>query len=136
MAPVFERMARGESLRKACEAEGLCSPTVLLWANEDAAIADQYTRAMLARADAKFEELDDVSEEAKTAQSAVEVQGLRLKADNIKWQLARMNARKYGDKLAIGGADDLPAIQSMDDSRLLARAAEILASAKGEGSGK
>ena len=46
-----------------------------------------------------FEELDDVSEEAVKAETAVEVAGLRLKADNIKWKLARMNAKKYGDKL-------------------------------------
>ena len=60
---------------------------------------EQYARAFQLRADAKFEELDDVSDEAVNADSAVQVQGLRLKADNIKWQLARMNAKKYGDKV-------------------------------------
>ena len=43
--------------------------------------------------------LDDVSEQAVKAETAVEVAGLRLKADNIKWKLARMNAKKYGDRL-------------------------------------
>jgi hypothetical protein len=126
VAPVFARMAQGSSLRSACEAEGLKVPTVMLWINEDAALADQYARAMLARADAKFEELDDVSEEATRAGSAVEVQGLRLKADNIKWQIARMNARKYGDKLALGGADDLPPLKTMDDAALDAKIRELM----------
>lgn len=131
-AAVFARMALGSSLRAACEAEGLKVPTVMLWVDEDPTLAEQYTRAMLARADAKFEELDDVSEQATKAESAVEVQGLRLKADNIKWQLARMNARKYGEKLAIGGAEDLGPIKTMPDEALDAKLQELMDKARAD----
>jgi hypothetical protein len=62
------------------------------WAAEDESFREQYTRATILRADAKFEELDEVSEEALVAETAVQVQGLRLKSDNIKWQVARMNS--------------------------------------------
>ena len=122
-AAVFARMSQGASLRGACELEGVKVPTLLLWIDQDPNLAEQYARAMLARADAKFEELDEVSQRATEAQNAVEVQGLRLKADNIKWQLARMNARKYGDKLAVGGAEDLPALKQEHNVTLTAEEA-------------
>jgi hypothetical protein len=65
----------------------------------DPDFSEQYARAMLVRADLKFDELDEIGQTAEETDSAVKIAGLRLKADNIKWQLARMNAKKYGDKL-------------------------------------
>ena len=110
---ICARIAEGESLRAVCR--DIKSPSiaeVMRWlANEaNANFREQYARAILLRADAKFEELDDVSEEAVSADSAVKVQGLRLKADNIKWQLARMNAKKYGDKMALAGDAENPVV--------------------------
>lgn len=101
-------MAEGESLRKICrDAEMPGISEVMRWANENADFREQYTRAFSMRADAKFEELDDVAEDAVNADSAIKVQGLRLKADNIKWQLARMNAKKYGDKIETTHAGEI-----------------------------
>ena len=56
-----------------------------------------------------FRSLDDVSADAVKAETAVEVAGLRLKADNIKWKLARMSP-KYSDKIDLnhGGQPDNP----------------------------
>lgn len=73
--------------------------TVMRWLDEREAFREQYARAMSIRADVKFEELDDVSEDAVMADSAIKVAGLRLKSDNIKWQLAKMAPKKYGEKL-------------------------------------
>lgn len=110
---ICERLAGGESLRAVCR--DLRSPSiteVMRWLGNEANanFREQYARAFQLRADAKFEELDDVSDEAVNAETAVQVQGLRLKADNIKWQLARMNAKKYGDKITAEhtGADGGP----------------------------
>lgn len=95
---ILVRMAEGQSLRSICRDEGMPSIwQVMRELRADEAFAQQYARAMLDRADAKFEELDAVSDDAVASDSAVRVAGLRLKADNIKWQLARMNAKKYGD---------------------------------------
>lgn len=97
---ICARLVEGESLRSVCRDNAMPSTTtVMRWVSEKEYFREQYAHAILLRADAKFEELDDVSEEAVRAETAVEVQGLRLKADNIKWQLARMNAKKYGDKM-------------------------------------
>lgn len=105
---IIRRMSGGESLRAICRDEGMpAHSTVLDWVNADAAFADQYARARDERADVYFDRLDEVSEAAENAPDAVKVAGLRLKADNIKWQLARMAPKRYGDKLELGGALDL-----------------------------
>lgn len=71
---------------------------MMRWLGEHEKFRENYARAMEWRAEGKFDELDDVSDEACRAESPVAVMGLKLKADNIKWQLARMNAKKYGDR--------------------------------------
>ena len=97
---ICARMAEGESLRSVCRSEGMPSTsTVMRWLEDDAEFREQYARAMSMRAEVKFEELDDVSEDAVMADTAIKVAGLRLKADNIKWQLGKMAPKKYGDKL-------------------------------------
>jgi hypothetical protein len=99
-AEVLSRLAEGRSLRSVCQDEEMPSiSTVMKWLREDDAFSQQYACAREARADVMFEELDDVSEDAAGADSAVKVAGLRLKADNIKWKLARMAPKKYGEKI-------------------------------------
>lgn len=108
---IIRRMCEGESLRAICRTEGYPAPsTVIGWTNEDAEFAEQYARARDERADTYFDRLDDVSEAAEQAENAVQVAGLRLKADNIKWQLARMAPKKYGDKIetTVQGPDGGP----------------------------
>jgi hypothetical protein len=96
---VCERISSGESARKSCLAEGVKVPTFLLWCSQNADLAEHYARALSLRADVLFDGIEDVSEDAANADNAVRVAGLRLKSDNLKWQLARMSPRKYGDKL-------------------------------------
>lgn len=97
---LLEAVASGASLRETCRQPGMPSlSTVMRWQDEDDEFREQYARAVDMRARVKFEELDDVSEDAAAAENAVQVAGLRLKADNIKWQLARMHAR-YIEKSA------------------------------------
>lgn len=98
---ICECIASGESLRSWCIANGFNLRTTNDWIDADKTRATHYARARDDRADAVFEALDEVSEQAVTAGSAIEVAGLRLKADNIKWKLARMNAKKYGDRLNV-----------------------------------
>jgi len=68
---------------------------------EDQQFGEQYARAREAGAELIFDDLDEVSEQAATAENAVEVAGLRLKADNIKWKLARMAPKRFGDKQSL-----------------------------------
>jgi hypothetical protein len=112
-----ERISDGASVRSVCKLQSMpCLATVLKWARENPEFAGQYARAMESRADAKFDELDDVSEQAAKARSSVKVAGLRLKADNMKWMLARMAPKKYGEKLEHSGGIAMSLTQMVEGS--------------------
>lgn len=99
IAAICDHVASGESLLSWTKANGFNYVTVLNWIEADSKRAENYARAREVRAEVTFEALDDVSEEAAGADTAVKVAGLRLKADNIKWKLARMSPKKYGDRV-------------------------------------
>lgn len=105
---ICKHVTSGESLQSFCTAHGFSPVSVLRWIDADKDRAEDYAHARIVRADLVFDSLDDVSEQAVTAENAVVVAGLRLKADNIKWKLARMNAKKYGDKTTVSGDADNP----------------------------
>lgn len=112
---ICEHVASGESLNSFCKAKGFAYVTVLDWINVDDSRSEKYAHARETRADLVFESLDDVSDQAARAKSAVTVAGLRLKADNIKWKLARMAPKKYGDRTTLAGDAENPlAILTMD----------------------
>lgn len=104
-------IAAGQSLRAWAAANGFVQQTVINWIDADKERAGHYAHAREEREDLVFDSLDEIGDQAVVAESATEVAGLRLKSDNIKWKLARMNAKKFGDKLAVGGAEGMPAIQ-------------------------
>jgi hypothetical protein len=96
---ILEGMETGQSLRKCCEAVGISSGTFLRWVDADPELQEQYTRARARMLDAQAEDLEEIGDQAATAESAVEVAGLRLKSDNRKWLLSKLAPKKYGDKL-------------------------------------
>ena len=116
-------VASGNSLRAWSIESGFEQRTVLNWIEADSDRASHYARAREDRADAVFESLDDVSEQAVIAANAVEVAGLRLKADNIKWKLARMSAKKYGDKVELEHSGSL-SVKRLTDDQLMELAAK------------
>jgi hypothetical protein len=96
-AEVFKAIASGESLRKACEPNGIAHSTFLGWMAEDESIADQYTRARATRADARFERVDEIMAELRSGK--LDAQQARVMLDAIKWQTGKENAKRYGDAL-------------------------------------
>jgi len=91
-------LASGESLRKVCERPGMPSKTsVFRWLAEHQEFRDQYVKATETRADAIFEEMFDIADDV--IPDSAEVAKARLRVDTRKWALARMNPRKYGDKV-------------------------------------
>lgn len=91
-------LASGESLVKVCKRPGMPDKsTVFRWIAEQEGFRDKYAKATEARADAIFEEMFDIADDV-TPDSA-EVAKARLRVDTRKWALARMNPRKYGDKV-------------------------------------
>ncbi len=100
---ICERIADGTSLRKVCaEDDALPSrQTVLRWLAKDEheAFRGQYARAQDERADFYFEQTMEISDDAGTDRD--DIAKARLRVDTRKWVCARMNPKKYSDRLAI-----------------------------------
>lgn len=96
--------------------------TVFRWLADSryATFRDQYTRARECQADYLAEEILDIADDSKNdtyiddngnVRTDQEVIGRsRLRVDARKWLASKMYPKKYGDKVAIGGADDLPPV--------------------------
>lgn len=108
---VIRRMELGEPMSRVCRDHNVAASSISLWVEKDPDFAEKYARARLIRADVLFDGLLDVAEESMNAQNAMESAAYKLKIDTLKWQLSKMVPRKYGDKLQVGGADDLPPIK-------------------------
>lgn len=117
-----EFIVSGESLAAFAVLKGVAYNTVLNWINAEPQRAADYARAREDRADFVFDQLDEVSNKAQRARTAVAVAGLRLKSDNIKWKLGRMNPKKYGDKIEI---DQRTTLTDLTEEQLDARLAAL-----------
>jgi len=115
------RLSMGMSLFKACSDDDMPHHvTVRRWvlgqggipASEVENFRSNYEAARQAQAEAHFEELYE--DATNVLPETGHVGAGKLKADAIKWRLARMNRAKYGDKadLNIGGQGDAPPVQT------------------------
>ena len=111
---VLAGMEDGLSLRKSCELAEVSVTVFLRWVDADKELQEQYTRTRARLLDAKAEELEEISERAANAETAVEVAGLRLMSDNRKWLLSKLAPKKYGDKLELSGDPDRPLIHKIE----------------------
>ncbi len=105
---VCERIAGGESLRSACKDNDLPDrDTINRWLNadNDGALCGQYARAREEQADFYADEIVTIADTEPDAAIA------RVRIDARKWVASKLRPKRYGDKLALGGADDLPVIK-------------------------
>ncbi len=100
---ICERIEDGASLRKVCENDDKLPDrrTVQRWMAKDGAeeLRRQYARAQDERADFYFEEAMEISDNTGTDRD--DIAKARLRVDTRKWVCARMNPKKYSDKLSI-----------------------------------
>lgn len=123
---ICARLSDGESLRTVCTADDMPDKaTVFRWLRTNQAFCDQYTRAKEESADALSDEMLDISDDARNdwmlrnhgeddpgwVANGEHIQRSRLRIETRKWLASKLKPKKYGEKLALGGADDLPAIQ-------------------------
>lgn len=114
----------GASMRKACRDLALDNATVYADLRADEDFSRQYARACEVRADDMFDEMIEIADtpvrgefrkKLKDGTEEVTEEDMlghrRLQVDTRKWALARMNPRKYGEKVQVGGAEDLPPVQ-------------------------
>lgn len=124
---ICERLADAQSLRSICCDEDMPSQTtVFRWLADDAReeFREQYARAREAQADAIFDEILDIADDASNdwmerrdeddensgwKLNGDHVQRSKLRIDARKWMAGKLNSRKYGEKITnehagLGGA--------------------------------
>ena len=114
---ICERIAQGNSMRKVCRDDDMPAiSSVFSWFRVHPEFAEQYARACSERSEAHHEGLMDLGDEAlelaqyvdPKASNAV-VQAVKLKADNLKWSMSKMQPKKYGEKLDVtSGGKPIP----------------------------
>lgn len=137
---ILQGVIDGKSVSEVCRAGKISRYWFYQDLLADADFANNYARADAMRADAEFDKMlaiadtPEIGEKRKiNADGTIEttegdmIEHRRLQIETRKWVLGKMNARKYGDKLAVGGADDLPPIKH-DTTDIARRIAFALAS--------
>lgn len=112
---IIRRICDGESCRSILDnADRSLLPdysTFLAWVEADEDLAKHYARAMELRAEKLFDEIIeiadssnadlDVSDDGKLVVIGEAVTRSRLRVDARKWALAKMQPKKYGDKIEV-----------------------------------
>lgn len=148
---ICERIADGESLRSICRDEDKPSKsTVCRWLTVHQSFQDQYAKAREAQADAIFDEMLDIADDASNDWmerrdadgeaigwqiNGDHVQRTRLRLDTRKWMAGKLRPKKYGEKIVNehSGPDGGP-IETKADPRDLAKAIAVVLSKGLDGS--
>lgn len=115
---ICAELADGRSLRSVCRDEGIPSAqTVFTWMRSNKEFLEQYARAKAESADALVEDMLEISDDARNDWmerhdennpgwdfNGEHVQRSKLRVDTRKWAASKLNARRYGDKLELGGS--------------------------------
>lgn len=113
---ICERIENGEAVRNILkEKEMPDSNTFYKWLREDEEKIEQYARAKEIYAESMFEDIilisdgtgDDVliDEDGKENINYNIIQRDKLRTDNRKWVLSKLNPKKYGDKIDVTSGD-------------------------------
>lgn len=123
---ICELIADGESLRSICRAEDMpAKSTVFKWLRDVPGFSDQYARARETQADAIFDEIIDIADDAandwmERTNSDGESIGWQLNGDHVrrsqlridarKWMAGKLRPKVYGEKItqALTGEDGGP----------------------------
>lgn len=119
-------LSEGRSLNELCGKGGIPSKqTILRWLADSEEFRAQYARAKEFGAEAIAEDILEIADDGrndwmekldKEGQGAgwilngEAVRRSQLRVDARKWLLAKLAPKKYGDKVQLGGAEDLPPI--------------------------
>lgn len=125
---ICDRLANGESLRTICSGDDMPDrESVRRWLMANESFRGQYALAREAQADTLFDDVLEIADNVQIGETiktkedgTVEVvsgdmiQHRRLRVDARKWMAGKLRPKVYGDKVAIGGADDLDPIRTVD----------------------
>lgn len=120
---ICKRIALGASLRSICAEDGMPDRvTFNRWRKQSDELQAQYDQACIDREEYYFEQIIDIADECRTGTKTVTketatgkftetteidmVDRAKVQIDARKWVLARMNRKKYGEKLGVDGGED------------------------------
>jgi hypothetical protein len=123
---ICAEISAGSKLSDVCKPDDMpCERAVYGWLAKQPTFVQQYARAMEERTNAMAEELlaiaDDGSndfmqrnygEDVAWVENGEAIQRSKLRVDTRKWLMSKMNAKKYGDKFAVGGDKAMDPIQT------------------------
>lgn len=140
---IIELLSSGIFLREICRMEGMPAwTTVYAWMDADAVLNERIARARERGEEALALECLHIAdsplmgEETETSENGMKVKRAdmlghrKLQIDTRMRLLAKWNPKKWGEKVAIGGADDLPPLRSMNEKDLDQQIAELQAKEK------
>jgi hypothetical protein len=152
---ILSRIACGESLRGICAEDAMPNiSTVIRWLAADEDFARRYTRAREMQAEILADEMLDIADDdssdridvkdkdgniIKTEQNNVAVARSKLKLEQRRWWAEKLRPKVYGNKVAVGGAEDMAPIKTstqLDVSNLSLDELEILGAALQKSVGK
>ena len=125
------RIAEGESLREIVKTAGMPDRSAIYdWLLRHPVFADQYTRAREEQADTLADEIIAIADESPETVEVRDREGnvidvkidsgyvnyQRQRIEARKWTAMKLKPKKYGDRVALTGADDAPAIKTEDTS--------------------
>lgn len=98
-----------------------CEVTIYKWLNQNEDFAKKYAHAKKSQMDYMAEEIIDISDNAANdymlrqgrsddkesgyVTNGEAIQRSKLRVDSRKWLMSKLNAKKYGDKTQLTGAD-------------------------------
>jgi len=143
-AEIVERISNGEPLAQVCRDEHMPAlRTVYDWMEERPNLSARFARAREAGYDMIAVDTLQIADDSRNdymeklsrsgdeqavkamAFDAEHVQRSKLRIETRLKLLAKWDPKRYGEKLALGGADDLPPIRTMTDEQLDAKLAAL-----------
>lgn len=110
-AEIIEALENGVGLRAWCSGEGRPSRgTVLKWQRENKEFCAKCAHAREAAGDLAAERHGEIIDACIDGTVPPDVAGRVL--SGLQWRASKLASKKYGDKIAFGGDEDAPPIQT------------------------
>lgn len=123
---IADRLAGGESLAQIGADDAMPSlRTMIRWSNEREDFGTIYAHAREAQAEGMDEKILTTADKATSETAAAD----RVKIDAYKWRAARLNPRKFGDRMGVDVNGDIKVTQ--DETAVAVRIASLVATALG-----
>lgn len=139
---ICERLSKGEPLAVICRDDHMPPVrTVSAWREAHEDFAADFARAREEGYDAIATECLEIADEKSLDTIQTEhgerantewIARSKLRIETRLKLLAKWDVKRYGDKLALGGASDMPPLANLSDDDLAARIAALTGHAKAE----